>query len=87
MNKLEYAVISEMTDTSARDYILELIRAEEQGLLIKIGCEGCAHNKINGLKAWESSKCNSCARYNYTEYLDHFEAEQALKGSISHDSV
>jgi len=36
MERLEYAVISEMTDDFARDHILELIRAEEQGLLIKL---------------------------------------------------
>lgn len=39
MERLEYAVISEMSDTSERDKILELIRAEEQGLLIKLPCK------------------------------------------------
>jgi hypothetical protein len=60
--------------------LLELAKyrqAEEQGLLVKISCEGCKYNSLYGYKEFETSKCKICSRFNYVEYKDEFEA---LKG-------
>ena len=60
---------------SLKESIAEYQRLEQEGLLVRVDCEGCKHNSLYDIREWEKSKCKICARNNYTEWDDNFEVE------------
>ena len=53
----------------------EYQRLEQEGLLVRLDCEGCKHYEIYSLEEWKTSKCKTCARWNCREWTDNFETE------------